>query len=92
MYTENQNTQMKLNDEIDLSLGFDINSPTVVIHEKKFTKVFVRAKIIRMVPYKGGFQIVTSLNIKKSDESTFKKYLQQRELEILQEFKSLLKK
>ena len=92
MYTENHNTQMKLNDEIDLTLGFEVYSPTVVIHEKKFVKVFVRAKIIRMIPYKNGIQIVASLNVKKSDESTFHKYLQEREIEILQEFKSLLKK
>ncbi len=92
MYTENHNTQLKLNDEVDLTLGFDVYSPTVVIHEKKFTKIFVKAKIIRITPFRSGFQIVASLHIKKADESTFHKYLQARELEILQEFKSLLKK
>ncbi|MEA2049643.1 MAG: response regulator [Campylobacterota bacterium] len=92
MYTENHNTQIKLNDEIDLTLGFEINSPTVVINEKKFTKIFTKAKVIRMMPYKSGLQLVASLNIKKADDSTFRKYLQDREIEILQEFKSLLKR
>ncbi|MEA3383066.1 MAG: response regulator [Campylobacterota bacterium] len=92
MYTEDHKTQMKLNDEIDLTLGFEVYSPTVAILEKKFVKVFARAKIIRMTPYKSGLQVVVSLNIKKSDESTFHKYLQEREMEILKEFKALLKK
>ncbi len=92
MYTDNHKTQIKLNDEIDLSIGFEIYSPTVVVHEKKFTKIFVHAKVIRIEPYKTGFQIVASIKIKKSDESTFHKYLEEREREILKEFKALLKK
>ena len=92
IYTENYKIEMKLNQEIALTLGFEISSPTVLINEKKFVKMFLKGKIIRIIPYKSGFQIVTSLNVKKTDESTFHKYLKEREMEILKEFKLLLKR
>lgn len=85
-------TQLKLNDEIELTLGFDTNNISSFFNEKKFTKIFVKGKIIRLEPHPIGTLIVASIKAQKADESTFNKYLKDREIEILQEFKSLLKK
>ncbi|RLA80345.1 MAG: hypothetical protein DRG78_11165 [Epsilonproteobacteria bacterium] len=91
LFIDNSNINVKVDDKLDLTLGFDIGSPSSIIKEKKFTKIFSKAKVIRVDPYQNGINIVVLLDVQKAGQNTFKKYLQQREMEIIHEFKNRLR-
>ena len=59
--------------------------------EKKFTKIFAKAKVIRIDKNKSNTNIIVLLDIQKAGQNTFKKYLQQREMETIHEFKNKLR-
>lgn len=82
---------IKVNDKFDLTLGFDLKSPSSLIKEKKFTKIFAEATVIRIDKHKNNTNIIVLLNIQKAGQNTFKKYLQQREIETIHEFKNRLR-
>jgi len=91
LFTNDKTINAKINDELDLTLGFDLGSPSSLIKEKKFTKIFSKAKVIRIEPYKSGINVVVLLDIQKAGQNIFKKYLQNREMEIIHDFKKRLR-
>jgi DNA-binding response OmpR family regulator len=82
---------LKENDKVELTMGFDVNGPSSFINEKKFTKIFASAYITRIDNLNAIQEIIVKLTIQKSGQSTFKKYLQQREIDIINEFKMRMK-
>jgi hypothetical protein len=91
MYMKNNTMLFKPDSTIDLTLGFDLDGPGSLVHEKKFTKIFSKATIIRVDKYKDGLKIVAMLDVKKSGVNIFSKYLSQREIEIIKEIKNRIK-
>jgi len=92
LLTEDKDIDIKAGAVIDITLGFDISGPNAMIKDKKFTKVFAKCEVIRVDEKKEGNQIVILLNVKKSGERTLKKYLMDRESEIIYEFKSRVRR
>jgi len=76
---------------IELTIGFEIDGPSSFVKEKKFTKVFASGTIIRIDDLENKKRLIIELNIKKSGQNVFKKYLQQREIDIINEFKIKMK-
>jgi len=91
IYEKSGKKKFKVNEELDLTLGFEIDGASSLVKEKKFVKIFSKGKVLRVEPYKNGNKIVIKLKVKKSGERTFNNYLQLREIETIQEFKRLLK-
>ncbi len=91
LHTTSINIDKKVSDEFDLTLGFDLSSSVSLVKEKKFTKVFAKAKILRIDKIKDRINIIVSLDIQKSGQNTFKKYIQQREMDIIKELKTRLR-
>jgi len=90
MLFENPTIQFKQNDEVDITLGFNISSASSMISEKRFVKAFAKGKIKRIQPNKIGQNILSSLKISKADTNIFNQYLQERELQIISSLKNLL--
>ncbi|MEA3499121.1 MAG: response regulator [Campylobacterota bacterium] len=84
--------KFNLNDNIDLTLGFEIDGVSSLVKEKKFIKIFANGEILRINPLKTGMQMIISLKVKKAGERVFKNYLKQKYHENIQEFKRLLRK
>ncbi|MGB3750017.1 MAG: response regulator [Arcobacteraceae bacterium] len=82
-----KNIFINVNDTIDLTIGFEIKAPSQLIKEKNFTKVFATGKIIRVEKKNNKQNIIAELFVKRAGQNVFKKYLQERELEIITEFK-----
>ena len=82
---------LQKDDTIDLTIGFEINGPSSLIHEKKFTKIFAKGKIIRIDVFNDLQKFVIELEIKKAGQNIFKNYLQQREIAVIKEFKQKMK-
>lgn len=83
---------IQINDTIELTLGFEIDAPSSFLQEKQFTKAFATGQIQRVENFGNFLKLNIKLDIKTSGQRVFKKYLQQRELEIINEFKTRLKK
>ncbi len=91
IYEKSGNEKFNVKDKINLTLGFEIDGASSLVKEKKFVKIFSKGDVLSVEPYKNGNKIVIKLKVKKSGERTFKNYLQLREIEIIKEFKRLLK-
>lgn len=78
--------------QLDLTFGFDIASPSVLIKERKFTKTFAKAIVQRVETTNSGLQIVVAIELQKSGQSSFLKYLKQRENETIAELKKIIKR
>jgi len=91
LFTKNSDISVNVGDQLDLTLGFDLKSPSSLIKDKKFTKIFSKAKVTRVDRLKTGINIVVILDIQKAGQNTFKKYLQHREMDIIHEFKKRLR-
>lgn len=76
---------------IELTIGFEIDGPSSFVNEKKFTKVFASGTVKRIDKLDNKQKLIIELNIKKSGQNVFRKYLQQRELDIINEFKMRMK-
>lgn len=85
------NLNIKVDDKFDLTLGFELNSPSSLIKEKKFTKIFAKAKVKRIDKLKTKTNIIVMLEIQKAGENIFKKYLEQRKIELIYELKERVK-
>lgn len=83
--------ELKKDDILELTVGFEINGPVSFINEKKFTKIFATGKVIRVDNKNDTQRIIFQLDVKKAGQNVFKKYIQQRELDIINEFKLKLK-
>ena len=92
VFEKSGNEKFKVSDKIDLTLGFEIDGASSLVKEKKFIKIFANGEILRVERYKTGNKIVIKLKVKKAGERTFNNYLQNREMETIQEFKRLIKK
>jgi len=90
-YTDNISLAIEVGSGFDITLGFDLIGPNKMISERKFTKIFAHGEVIRVDPYKEGINIIIKLDVKKAGQNVFKKYLQQRELEIVKELKKRLR-
>ncbi|MCK5110401.1 MAG: response regulator [Arcobacteraceae bacterium] len=84
--------KLSVGDEINLTLVFKIKAKNSLVHQDIITKVFAKGKVIRIEPYLYDTKIIASMNIEKSSQSTLVKYLQQREIETIQELKRLAEK
>ncbi len=91
IYIDDLQTLVKPNDEIDLNLGIEIASANKMITDKKFVKVFARGKILEKKRYKQGYKILTTLKVQSASQRVLKDYLAQRELEIILEYKNLIR-
>jgi DNA-binding response OmpR family regulator len=91
LYEKSANEKFNVKDKVDLTLGFENDGASSLVKEKKFVKIFSQGEVLSIEPYKNGNKIVVKLKVKKSGERTFKNYLQLREIEIINEFKRLLK-
>jgi hypothetical protein len=79
-------------ENIDLTLGFDIDTAVISNSDRIFVKVFAKGKVIRTEPYKNGFKVISSLSVAKADQSNFKKYIKYLEMKIIEEFKYLVRR
>jgi len=86
-----KNLSLNLNDTINITMGFEIKAPSKLVKEKNFTKVFATGKIIRIEDKTNKQNIIAKLFVTKAGQNVFKKYLQERELEIISEFKKRMK-
>ena len=87
--TEDLNIQE--NKSLELTMGFEIDAPSALVHEKKFTKAFATG-VVKHVYYSDNKQkIIINHKIKPSGINVFKQYLQQREIAIINEFKMKMK-
>jgi|GEM_PF-2369924 len=77
---------------LDLTFGFEMASPSVLIKEKKFTKTFAKGIVIRVDKTSSGLHIAMSIEVQKSGQSNFSKYLKQRENETIEELKQIIKR
>jgi DNA-binding response OmpR family regulator len=92
LVTTNTKLHFKVEDQFDLTLGFDLSGPNKMIQEKKFTKVFAKCEVLRIDHHRSNQKIVVLMQVKKADERTLLRYLQQREEEITSEFKSIIRR
>ena len=83
--------ESNVKNSVDLTLGFEINGPSSLIVEKKFTKAFATGIIQRIDNLGNKQRIVIKHTLQKSGQNIYKKYLQEREIEIINEFKMKLK-
>lgn len=83
---------IKPNMQLDLTFGFDIASPSVLIKERKFTKTFAKGTVLRVDKTSAGLHIAMEIEVQKSGQSNFAKYLKQRENETIEEFKRIIKR
>lgn len=90
MFCDDIKNQLKLNDEVDITLGVELSNSSST-NDKTFEKIFAKGKVIRLEKTKKSLLTVVSLKMKKADENSLHKYLKQRELEIVREFKTLIK-
>ncbi len=81
--------KLSVDDDFDLTLGFQIKAKNSLIHQDLVTKAFAKAKVLRIESYLYDTKIIASINIAKASQSPFIKYLQQREIETIQELKRL---
>jgi len=93
-YITLENTEqlsLQENSSIELTMGFEIDAPSSLVNEKKFTKVFATG-IIKRIQNNGNKQnIIIEHKIQRSGQNVFKKYLQEREINIIKEFKMKIK-
>lgn len=82
---------VKENTSIELTMGFEINAPSSLVNEKKFTKVFATGIVKRIQNIANKQKIIIEHKIQKSGQNVFKKYLQEREINIIHEFKMKMK-
>lgn len=92
LITNNRELSIKRNMQLDLTLGFEIDSPSTLIKEKKFTKTFAKGIVKRVNKTDTQLQIAMNLEVQKSGQSSLKKYLKQRESETIEELKKVMKK
>jgi len=83
---------IKPNMQIDLTLGFDADSPSSLIKEKKFIKTFAKGIVTRVENSSKGMNIVFNIEVQKSGQSSYSKYLKQRENKIIEELKKIIKR
>jgi len=88
----NEPLDIKVNDTVDLTLGFEINGPSSLIVEKKFTKAFATGIVQRVQNINSKQEIIVKHTIRKAGQNIYRKYLQEREIEIINEFKMRMKR
>ena len=92
LYYENPTLQFKQNDEVEITIGFDIKSANKMITDKRFTKVFASGKIRRVEPQRNRQKITVTMNINQAGKRVFNEYLQGREIDIIHSLKNLINK
>ncbi len=92
IFVDDASFDIQKGEEISLTLGFEIDTAVISNSDKIFVKVFAKGEILRTEPYKSGFKVVSSLSVIKSDQSNFKKYIKHLEMEIIKEFKYLVRR
>lgn len=83
---------LRIYDKIDLAFAFDLNSSTVLVKDKVFVTAFASGIIKEIKPIEDKYHIAVTFKINKADESRFRRYLKEQELNILNEFKELIKR
>jgi len=82
---------IKNNATVELTMGFEIDAPSSMILDKKFTKVFAKGIIQRVDQINNKQRIIIEHKIQASGINVYKQYLQQREINIITEFKTKMK-
>jgi hypothetical protein len=82
---------IKKDQKLDLGISFYIDGPSSFINEKRYAKVFATGDVVRVQNYKKGLKIIVKMAIKKAGQNIFSKYLEEREMDIIQEFKMRMK-
>ncbi len=92
LFSNNNSLAIKPEMLLDLTFGFEVDSASVLIKERKFTKIFAKGKVIRLEKLENGMNIIVSIEIQKSGQSSYRKYLKQREEEVIQELKNIIRR
>lgn len=82
----------RIYDKIDLAFAFELKSSTVLVKDKVFVTAFASGIIKEIKPVEDKYMITTTFKINKADESRFTRYLKEQEIEVINEFKELLKR
>jgi len=90
--TKNLELDIKKNMQIDLTLGFDTDSPSSLIKEKKFIKTFAKGIVARVKNSNDEIAVAFTIKVQKSGQSSYLKYLKQRENETIQELKIMMRR
>ena len=78
LYVKQKNLKYKVDDNIDLTLGFEVKDASSFTDSSRFTKAFAKANILQIEPFKNGFKMVATLSVQKAGQRDFQKYLQQQ--------------
>jgi len=70
LVTDTLNLDIKENMQIDLTFGFDIASPSVLIKERKFIKTFAKGTIVRINRKNRELEVAMVIDVQKSGQSS----------------------
>ncbi len=90
-YMDELENDLKINDRVDLTIGVEINGASSMIKEKRFAKVFSQGQILKIESFGKGYKILSLLRVQKASQRALGDYLKQREMEIINEFRKILK-
>ncbi|MEA3289847.1 MAG: response regulator [Campylobacterota bacterium] len=79
-----KNIEILKGDTVDLTLGFDVKNNSM-INKTDFGKVFTKGKVSNISPYKNGILIEFDIDVKKSDQRLYYKYLEDIKSDIFNE-------
>lgn len=90
IYVPQEDLNLKMNDRLDMKFGVEIQKHNFE-KEKKMTVVFAMGQVLKKERFRKGWKLTMILRPKASSKSTLLKYLKQREMEIIMEFREMLK-
>jgi DNA-binding NarL/FixJ family response regulator len=73
--------------KVDLSLKFDINAPSSMLNHKQTVIAHSSGVVEKIQQTSNNIKLVIKINIKKSSQSIFEKYIKEKEIEAIQELK-----
>jgi YesN/AraC family two-component response regulator len=89
---QNEKFDFKIGDDVEIALAFRLETKNAYMQDSKLVKAFGKGKILRIEEFKSGYKVAINIDIRKADQTIYKKYLNQREMDIIQEFKQLIRR
>ncbi|MEA3497686.1 MAG: response regulator [Campylobacterota bacterium] len=80
---------LKEGDDVNLTMGFETNIKVLDSTVAHSQRVSIKANIFKFSQKENYNELVLLFNLPKNDDETLGRYILQREIEIIQEFKSL---
>ena len=91
LYVPKEKLDLRLNDRLEMKFGVKILRHDFE-EEKKMTVIFAKGQILKKERFKKGWKVTMLLRPNASSKTTLLKYIKQREMEIIMEFREVLKK